>query len=175
MLSSSSHDDRIKTPLPKPQLRPAAELADPVWGEQEDAAAFLGRAYTTSKLCILMFAYKLDRRLKAQGRADITVNALDPGGMLTGMVSEWPPAVRMMMKLLWPVLRLAPNASTPQASAKVLAEMVTSENYRNISGRYFSMIGSYRRGAKEKQTSPISYDNRAASQLWAESEQLTMK
>ncbi|MFC6545139.1 SDR family NAD(P)-dependent oxidoreductase [Cohnella cellulosilytica] len=172
VLSSITHDDQAKTPLPKPVLKSAEALANPFPQAGESIAEFAGRAYSTSKLCILMFAYELERRLSASGREDIAVNAFDPGGMLTGMTREWKPAARWMMKALWPLLRLAPNASTPRNSAKVLAEMAVSERYRGISGKFYSMIGSYRQGAREKQTSAVSYDKRQAQELWEGSERL---
>jgi len=172
VLSSITHDDQAKTPLPKALLKSADALANPIPPAGESVSDFVGRAYSTSKLCILMFAYEMERRLRASGRGDITVNTFDPGGMLTGMMREWKPSARFMMKILWPLLRLAPNASTPRNSAKILAEMAISEKYQGISGKFFSMIGSYRQGARERQTSAISYDRQKALELWEGSNRL---
>ncbi|OBZ14380.1 hypothetical protein A8L34_10575 [Bacillus sp. FJAT-27264] len=172
-LSSISHDDKATTPLPKPVLRSAEALASPNLPEGVTIAGFLGRAYTTSKLCIQMLSYELDRKLKAAGRSDITVNSFDPGGMLTGMTGEWSLSKQRVMKILWPILRLAPGTSTPEDSGRALAELMISNRYTGVSGKNFSMPGTYRRRAREKHTSATSYDVTKAQELWHGSEVLT--
>jgi len=54
----------------------------------------------------------------------------------------------MIMHILWPLMRLIPNVSTPENTARMLVDMVISDKFNGISGKYFSMIGSYRKGAR---------------------------
>lgn len=172
VLSSSSHDDQAKVPLPKPILKDAAILASPVPPAGEEVSTFVKRAYSTSKLCMLMFAYELERKLQAAGKTGITVNTFDPGGMKTGMMREWNPASRLALNLAWPLLRLMPNTSTAKESGRVLAELALSPAYAGQSGDYYSMIGSYRKGGMKKKTSSLSYDEQKAADLWRGSEKL---
>lgn len=172
-LSSISHDDKARTPLPKPVLRSAKDLASPYPPVGMNDASFLGRAYTTSKLCIQMLSYELNRQLQAAGRSDITVNTFDPGGMLTGMTAEWSLSKQRAKQLLWPLLRLAPGTSTPEDSGRALAELMTANRYTGVTGKNFSMPGVYRRKAKEKRTSDMSYDLTKAQELWRGSEALS--
>jgi NAD(P)-dependent dehydrogenase (short-subunit alcohol dehydrogenase family) len=63
--------------------------------------------YTTSKLCNLLFAYELVRRLESQGYSTpdrpIVVNSFDPGGVPgTGLTREYPLVLRLLLNSILP-------------------------------------------------------------------------
>ena len=72
VVSSGTHDPVKRTGMPSPRYTTAADLAHP----QPTAPADGRRRYTTSKLCNVLFAYELDRRL-GHGERGITVTAFD--------------------------------------------------------------------------------------------------
>jgi NAD(P)-dependent dehydrogenase (short-subunit alcohol dehydrogenase family) len=89
VVSSGTHDPAQTTGMPPPVYRSARYIARPDEDSKplDDERGTAGRrAYTTSKLCNVLFAYELERRLRAEkavgsnGRS-ITVNAFDPGLM----------------------------------------------------------------------------------------------
>ena len=92
VVSSGTHDPAKHTGMPEPRYTSAAELARPDdCGTAEDGR----RAYTTSKLCNLLFSYELDRRL-GHGEQGVTVNAFDPGLMPgSGLARDYPPLQRL--------------------------------------------------------------------------------
>jgi NAD(P)-dependent dehydrogenase (short-subunit alcohol dehydrogenase family) len=64
VVSSDTHDPRRSTGMPRPHYTSASALARPDDEHAKSQAARLGRErYTTSKLCNVLFAYELDRRL----------------------------------------------------------------------------------------------------------------
>jgi NAD(P)-dependent dehydrogenase (short-subunit alcohol dehydrogenase family) len=77
VVSGGTHDPGKFTGMPAPDYTRAAALAEPT--TTTDGAEGR-RRYTTSKLCNVLFAYELDRRL-GHGAQGITVTAFDPGLM----------------------------------------------------------------------------------------------
>jgi NAD(P)-dependent dehydrogenase (short-subunit alcohol dehydrogenase family) len=65
-VSSGTHDPDQRTGMPEPIPRPAAELADADADTGDDEGTFGRRAYTTSKLCNVLCAYELSRRLEKE-------------------------------------------------------------------------------------------------------------
>ena len=124
------------------------------------------RAYTTSKLCNLLFAYELDRRLRAEkaggtnGRS-ITVNAFDPGLMPgTGLARDYGMMARFAWRFVLPVLRpFVPNVNSVARSGRSLANIVTDPRLERISGKYFQ-------GTRDVPSSKDSYDPAMATDLW---------
>ena len=82
------------------------------------------KAYPDSKLAILMFTTELARRL--QGRA-ITVNAVDPGVVNTGMIT--------MHKWYDPLADIffRPFIKSPERGAMTAILLATSDRYVNVS------------------------------------------
>ena len=84
LVSSDTHDPAEITGMPAPHFSVPKLLAKP---EQEPylkdkSIGIAGRtAYTTSKLCNILCAYELSRRLESEGY-NITVNVFNPGLML---------------------------------------------------------------------------------------------
>jgi NAD(P)-dependent dehydrogenase (short-subunit alcohol dehydrogenase family) len=171
MVSSRTHDYRDVSPFPKPVYKAPAILAKPLPPRGETVQAFAGRAYSNSKLCLTMFAFELERRLRDTGKK-ISVNVFDPGGMVTDLTRDYNPAVKVMMRGVWPAVRLLPNMSTSKNSAAFMAELAVSDKFKGISGKYFSMIGSYKKGAMEAEPSPLVFDREKTNELWAGSEEL---
>ena len=120
--------------------------------------------YYYSKLCNLYFIYELHRRLRAQGR-HITVAALNPGFMgetnLAGgnMTPERIEQVRKTMPDRFGELAV---------SAQAGAEILTGEEFLSPEEALY-----YDRSTRTAKSSPLSYSEENARELWTESEKLT--
>ncbi|MEI6100761.1 MAG: SDR family NAD(P)-dependent oxidoreductase [Eubacteriales bacterium] len=171
LLSSRTHDYRDKSPFPKSEYKKPSVYAIPHTPEGEKEKSFVVRAYSNSKLCVTMFGFELSRRMQAAGR-NILVNVFDPGAMATDIVRDYGQFISHVMRILWPAIRILPNMSSIKESARVLAELAVSDKYNGITGKYFTMIGSYCRGAKEADPSPLVFDLEKTKELWDGSEEL---
>ena len=169
VVSSGTHDPAQTTGMPSPVYKSARLLARPDEDPKplDDERGTAGRrAYTTSKLCNVLFTYELERRLRAEkdlgtnGRA-ITVNAFDPGLMPgTGLARDYSKLARFAWRFVLPALRpFVPNVNSVARSGESLANMVTEPRFERISGKYFQ-------GAREVPSSKDSYDPAMASELW---------
>lgn len=120
--------------------------------------------YYYSKLCNLYFIYELHRRLRAQG-LHITVAALNPGFMgetnLAGgnMTPERIEQVRKTMPDRFGELAI---------SAQAAAEILTGEGFLSPDEALY-----YDRSTRTAKSSPLSYSEENARELWTESEKLT--
>ncbi|KAF7900832.1 hypothetical protein EAF00_003053 [Botryotinia globosa] len=76
LTSSGTHDPAQKTGMPEPEYNIAEDLAHP----PESMITMSGRKrYTTAKLCNVLFAYALSRKLAERApERHITVTAMDP-------------------------------------------------------------------------------------------------
>ena len=101
-------------------------------------------AYSTSKLCNVLFTYKLHRLLN--GRRNITVNCLHPGVINTKMLLQG-----------W-----GPIGSPVQEGARVPVYLATSPDVKNISGAYFS-------DKRQQPSSALSHDLKLQDECWNES------
>jgi light-dependent protochlorophyllide reductase len=171
VVSSGTHDPAQTTGMPPPIYRRARFLARPDEDTKPltDERGTAGRrAYTTSKLCNVLFTYELERRLRAEkvgknGLA-ITVNAFDPGLMPgTGLARDYGRLARFAWRFVLPVLRpFVPNVNSVARSGKSLASMITEPRFERISGKYFQ-------GARDVPSSKDSYEPAMASELWESS------
>jgi NAD(P)-dependent dehydrogenase (short-subunit alcohol dehydrogenase family) len=162
IVSSGTHDPAKHTGMPSPRYTTAAELARPAAG----ATAGDGRrAYTTSKLCNVLFAYELDRRL-GHGEQGVTVNAFDPGLMPgSGLARDYPPLQRLAWRYVLPSLRVLPGVRSTRTSGRYLADLAGDARFDGVTGEYFA-------GAKPIRSSADSYDRDKAVDLWETSERL---
>ena len=162
VVSSGTHDPSKHTGMPAPRYTSGAELANP---PKDDSVA--GRCrYTTSKLCNLLFAYELDRRLD-QGAQGITVNAFDPGMMPgSNLARDYPSLQRFAWRFLLPALRVLPGVRSTRTSGRHLAALVADPQFDGVTGRYFD-------GLKAVRSSADSYDRAKATDLWETSQRLT--
>ncbi len=163
LVSSDTHDPRKHTGMPAPSYVSAQALAHP----DASSSAMPGRQrYTTSKLCNVLFAYELARRLRASGPSGVTVNAFNPGLMPgSGLAREYSALQRFGWRFVMPLMRVLPSVrSTPQ-SGRHLAALAADEAYAGVTGGYFD-------GLKPIESSGDSHDLAKARDLWDTSEQL---
>ena len=163
VVSSGTHDPAKFTGMPDPNYTSASELAHPR-ADAEDAKDGR-RRYTTSKLCNLLFAYELDRRL-GQGADGVTVTAFDPGLMPgSGLAREYSSLQKFAWRYVFPVLRVLPNVNSTRTSGRRLAALAGDPAFHGVTGAYFE-------GAKAIRSSADSYDLAKARDLWETSERL---
>ena len=117
-------------------------------------------AYGRSKLANLYFTYELSSRLKNN---NITVNAVDPGGVATKF-SKNNGLYAWMKHYLSYILQL--KLISPQKASETIVYLASSNEVRDISGKYFFE-------KKEIKSSPASYNKEVALNLWQLSEELT--
>jgi light-dependent protochlorophyllide reductase len=163
-VSSGTHDPAtVEGRFNPPFYENARALARP---EEAKVALSNIRRYSTSKLCNVLCAYEFDRRLKAIGRADVAVNAFDPGAVPgTGLTRDYSPLLRLV--LTWPpLLRLAGvRVEDAATSGADMARLILDPALEGVSGRYF-------RGKREAASSKDSYDEGKALDLWGTSAEL---
>ena len=116
------------------------------------------KAYGRSKLANVLFTYELARRLAGSG---VTVNAVHPGHVATDI---W----KTNFSIFGPALKYAMSffALAPQQGADTLIYLASSPDVAGITGKYFVE-------RKAVPSSPLSYDEVIAKQLWEFSENLT--
>lgn len=137
-------------------------------GQGRDGAPLLsgGRRYATSKLCTVMHAYELDRRLRSAGIAVASI-AFDPGFIPeTGLARAAPAVVRglirtSLMKRLF--RRMGVTMGSLDFSGDALARLAADPAFADASGRY---VQSRNGVLVEARSSAISYDEVRAVTLW---------
>lgn len=169
LVSSGTHDPAQRTGMPLPEYRNARLLAQPQLDPAfniTDAGKFGRQAYTTSKLCNILCAYELARRLKTT-HPMITVNAFDPGLMPgSGLARDYGIIQRFAWNFILPVLRLfMSNVNTISQSGKALARLVLDPQLATTSSQYFE-------GFKPIPSSQDSYNEQLAAELWQTSAEL---
>ena len=115
------------------------------------------RAYARSKLCNVLFARELARRLTGTG---VTVNAVHPGGVATGI---WDGAPGWMQPFLAVLKRFA--MILPEAGARHIVRAATSPEVAGITGAFFDR-------ERQREPSTLARDAGAAARLWKESARL---
>ncbi len=109
------------------------KLMDPVFFDSVNA-------YSLSKLCNVLFTYKLSDILKNTG---ITVNCMHPGVINTRMLME-----------TW-----GPIGSPVKEGAEREVFLIESGITDTLTGKYFQ-------DDRERKSSPVSYDKRTQTTLW---------
>ena len=115
--------------------------------------------YQMSKLANLLFAYELDRRLRARNAKAISV-ACHPGVADTELSRFWPKAFHLIAPLLRPFFNTASMGAWPTLMASTAPDVE--------GGQYF---GPRRRGetsgpATRVTSTPNSHDEASAKRLW---------
>ncbi|MEU8470551.1 SDR family NAD(P)-dependent oxidoreductase [Streptomyces sp. NPDC029006] len=150
----------------------AAAEPDAVALATNDKALSAGKRYSTSKLCTVMYAYELHRRLRKAG-STVSSIAYDPGSVPgTGFLRGMPRPVRIFSTtraMNWVSRRLGVTVSDIAFSGASLATLATGPEYADASGTYFQ--------AQEGQLSAVrsaklSYDEHRAAKLWDDSRHL---
>ena len=164
-VSSDTHNPDANTGMPHPQYQDAKALAFPTGDDNDMSIGNTGRVrYTTSKLCNILCAYELSRRLKKQ-QSNITVNAFNPGLMLdTQLARDYSQAeLSALSTTLSPsVLEKARNSET---MGSALARLILDPSLEGMTGKYFD-------GFDQVRSSQESYDERKATDLWESSVEL---
>ncbi len=125
------------------------------FGDLESRRRYSGwRAYSRSKLAVLLFSYELARRLEDTG---VTVNALHPGFVATGFSRDAAGPLKPLLSLMERLL-----AVSPEEGARTIVRLAASPEVEGITGRYFV-------GGRAAPSSPGSYDQESARRLWEES------
>ncbi len=131
-----------------------------------------GKRYATSKLCTMLYAYELDRRLRKSG-VPVASIAFDPGLIPeTGLGRTAPKAVSWLtrtslVKLL--LKRLGVTMGSLPFSGDALARVAVDPSFAGGSGKYFQSNDG---ALVEARSSKVSYDEAAAARLWQDSERL---
>jgi NAD(P)-dependent dehydrogenase (short-subunit alcohol dehydrogenase family) len=109
-----------------------------------------------SKLALIMFTYELSRRLEGTG---VVANCLHPGAVRTNIQKGLP------WHLNWMVSMVRLFFLSPEKGAEASIYIATSPELEGVSGKYFN-------GMKESRSSPESFDETIAEQLWEKSAEL---
>ena len=104
-------------------------------------------AYKLSKLCNLLFTFELARRLQGTG---VTVNALHPGVVSTGIFRDTPGFVKLLVKAF---------ALSPEKGAGTMIHLASSPKVEGVSGKYFIR-------KQEVRPSHHALDEAKAQRLW---------
>lgn len=158
-VSSDTHNPPKIFPFPAPTFTDAFELAHP----SADSNALL--RYPTSKLCDLMLAYTLSKKIEQQLEKHVTVNAFNPG-LMTQTNLNGDSGNGFMKAAMNGFSYLLGRHGSAQSSGKALADLITSPQFATTNGRYID------RG-RDTKSSPASYDVAAQAKLWQQSLDLT--
>lgn len=116
--------------------------------------AIRGGPYPDSKLANVLFAYELAERLAGTG---VTVNALHPGVVASGLGRHSPRVVRWLGGLFF---------TTPENGARTSAWAAAAPELAGTTGKYLDACAVAR-------SAPASHDVALRKRLWDVSEQLT--
>jgi NAD(P)-dependent dehydrogenase (short-subunit alcohol dehydrogenase family) len=111
------------------------------------------KAYSLSKLALVLFTYELSRRLSGSG---VTANCLHPGAVATNI---WGNAMGPL-SFLGKVSKLF--LIGPDKGAETPVYLASSPDVEGVTGKYFD-------DKKEKKSSAESYDEELAAEMWGRS------
>lgn len=146
-VASQSIADTRQIPLPIGRRPATLDLSD------LNAERHFGtmETYASSKLALVMCGYALSRRLAGSG---VTVNALHPGLVATGIIDDIAPSIaKPFLGLIKRVLR------TPEQGARSAIHLATAPEVSSTTGGYFF-------DGKPIRSPPISYDQILQESLW---------
>ena len=127
-----------------------------------------GRRYATSKLCTILYAYELDRRLRRAG-VPVASIAYDPGFIPETGMGRMAPAIFRTAAVKFLLRRMGVTMRQMPLSGEALGMLAAADAFANDSGKYFhSKDGAL----SEARSSTVSYDEAKAARLWCDSEDL---
>lgn len=115
------------------------------------------RAYSQSKLAVVLFTYELARRLAGTG---VTVNCLHPGHVDTAMNRKVTGFIGFLGRLV------APLSLHPEKGARTSLYLASSPEVEQVTGAYFVKC-------RPARSARASYDVDLARRLWRKAEELT--
>jgi NAD(P)-dependent dehydrogenase (short-subunit alcohol dehydrogenase family) len=127
-----------------------------------------GRRYATSKLCTIMYAYELDRRLRAAGMSVASI-AYDPGFLPDTGMGLGAPAIFRSSIVKFLLRKAGMTMGQMPLSGEALGMLDRDAAYANSSGKYFHSKNGV---LSETRSSSVSYDEEKAARLWRDSEKL---
>lgn len=107
------------------------------------------KAYAQSKLANVLFTYELARRLDG---TRVTANAVHPGYVATNIGANY-----RLSRLFKRIINI--TARSVEEGARTSIYLAISPEVESVSGKYFA-------DCKPVQSSPLSYDEAVARQLW---------
>lgn len=118
------------------------------------------KRYSRTKLALLYYTYELADRLPKNGYPGICVNAFNPGLMPdTGLGGLNKKLIRkFFLKYILPIF-VGNAMSNPQRSGEMLADLMVSDQYEGLSGKYFDR-------SRLVKSSALSRDRNKALELW---------
>jgi NAD(P)-dependent dehydrogenase (short-subunit alcohol dehydrogenase family) len=116
------------------------------------------KAYQQSKLCNVLFAFELARRLHD---TRVTSNVVSPGPSKTGFGANMKGPARTFTR----VMKATPRFGTPERGARTLVYASSDPALEGATGRFY-----YRE--KELTTKPVTRDTEIAARLWRLSEEM---
>lgn len=122
--------------------------------------------YNWSKLANLMHMFELDRRLRAARRATFAVGC-HPGVALTELSRHTPPALRLFLPLVAPLLNSPAQGAWPTLQAAV-GDGVSSGDYYGPQG-----LGEVSGRSGKARATKLARDPDAGRELWERSVELT--
>ena len=148
----------------------AAALADD--GKEGRKPLSGGVRYSTSKLCTMLYAYELHRRLRRVG-STVALVAFDPGSVPdTGLLRTMPRPVQWLAKtalMKGMMQRMGVTTGSVGFSGASLARVAIDPAYADGSGKYFQSNAGR---LTETRSSKMSYDEERARKLWDDSKRL---
>ena len=115
------------------------------------------KAYRRSKLGNVLFTRALAKRFEGKG---VTVNAVHPGAVATGI---WDCAPGWMRPMIWMAKKLI--MITPEKAARSVIQLASGAEVEGKTGLYFNQLDP-------KEPSKLAHDDELAEKLWAESARL---
>lgn len=151
--------------VPVPRYTRALALARPEQADPHERLSHPLQRYSTAKLCNVLHAYELARRL--DGR-EVGVFAIDPGLMPdTALVRYLPGPLRAVFRgVVTPLRHVVDGIRTASESGQHVARLVTDPDLAGRTALYFD-------GLRETRSSDESYDLTKARDLWHTSVRLT--
>lgn len=154
--------DRLRASAPARIVNVASDAHKFVRGMNFDDLGYKNgystmQVYGHSKLANILFTRELAGRL---GDSGVTVNAVHPGAVATGLGGNngwWAQAVMKLVGLFF---------KSPEGGAATSLYVATSPELEGVTGKYYA-------NSKELAPEPWARDDAAAARLWTMSEEMT--
>ncbi len=127
-----------------------------------------GKRYATSKLCTILYAYELDRRLRRAGTPVISI-AYDPGFIPETGMGRMAPSVFRTSAAKFLLRKIGVTMGQMPFSGEALGMLAADAAFADVSGKYFHAKDGV---LSEARSSAMSYDEGKAAKLWSDSEEL---